>query len=79
MDFGAGIIPFFKSYAESVRLQGAPLSHCFGFIDGAVCRIVRPQENQRALCNGRKRMYSLKFQSVAIPNGLIANIHGPFY
>ena len=23
-------------------------------------------------------MYSLKFQSVVIPNGLIANIHGPF-
>ena len=28
--------------------------------------------------NGHKRMHSLKFQSVVIPNGLIANLDGPF-
>ena len=63
---------------ETVSQQGAPLSHCFGFIDGTVCGIVRPQENQRVLCNGQKGMHSLQFHSVVIPNGLIANIHGPF-
>ena len=65
-------------YAEIVHQQGAPLSHCFGFIDGTVRGIARPQEHQRVLCNGHKRMHSLKFQSVVIPNGLIANLHGPF-
>lgn len=28
--------------------------------------------------NGHKRLHSIKFQSVVIPNGLIANLHGPF-
>ena len=49
----------------------------FGFIYGTICGIVRPQENQRVLYNGHKRMHSLKFQSVVIPIGLIANLHGP--
>ena len=65
-------------YAEAVHQQGAPLSNCFGFIDGTVRGIARPQENQRVMYNGHKRMHSLKFQSVVIPNGLIANLHGPF-
>ena len=38
----------------------------------------RPQENQRVMYNGHKRIHSIKFQSVVIPNGLIANLHGPF-
>ena len=65
-------------YAEIVHQQGAPLSHCFGFIDGIVRGIARSQEHQRVLYNGHKRMHSLKFQSVGIPNGLIANLHGAF-
>ena len=65
-------------YAEIVHQQGAPLSHCFGFIDGTVHGIARPQEHQRVLYKGHKRMHSLKFQSVVVPNGLIANLHGPF-
>ncbi len=28
--------------------------------------------------NGHKRVHSMKFQSVVIPNGLIANLAGPF-
>ena len=40
--------------------------------------IARPQENQRVMYNGHKRIHSIKFQSVVIPNGLIANLHGPF-
>ena len=39
--------------------------------------IARPQENQRVMCNGHKRIHSINF-SVVIPNGLIANLHGPF-
>ena len=66
------------SYTEAVHLLGAPLGNCFGFIDGTVRGIARPQENQRAMYNGHKRIHSIKFQSVVIPNGLIANLHGPF-
>ena len=58
-------------------MKGSPLTNCFGFIDGTVRQISKPGENQRILYNGHKRVHSLKFQSVAIPNGLIANLYGP--
>lgn len=62
--------------------MGAPLDNCFGFLDGTVPPIARPGMNQRVMYNGHKRVHSLKFQAVAKPNGLTANLHdavGKFY
>ena len=66
-----------EKYAEAVFNQGAPLSNCFGFVDGTVRPITQPGENQRLLYNGHKRVHGLKFQSVVLPNGLIAHLYGP--
>lgn len=38
---------------------------------------MRPNQQQRIVYNGNKRVHSLKFQSVALPNGLIGNMFGP--
>jgi len=57
--------------------KGAALDNCFGFIDGTVRPIARPGVNQRIVYNGHKRVHSLKFQSLALPNGIIANMYGP--
>ena len=54
----------------TVFMGGAPLSNCFGFIDGTVIPILRPNSNQRILFNGHKRIHGVKFQSLALPNGL---------
>ena len=54
--------------------KGAALNNCFGFIDGTVRPIARPGENQRVVYNGNKRVYALKFQSLALPNGMIGNM-----
>ena len=51
-----------QTYAEVVSDKGAALNNCFGFVDGTVRPICRPNTN---------------FQSIAIPNGLIANLYGP--
>jgi hypothetical protein len=32
---------------------------------------------QRIVYNGHKRVHALKYQSLALPNGLIANLFGP--
>ena len=64
-------------YAAAITARGAPLEYCFGFIDGTLRPTVRPGENQRVLYNGDKRVHAIKFQSVVIPNGLIANMYGP--
>ena len=66
-----------QEYAYAISRKGSPLTNCFGFIDGTVRPICRPGEKQRVVYNGHKRVHALKFQAVAIPNGLIANLYGP--
>ena len=67
-------------YANAIHESGAPIQNCWGFVDGTVRPICRPKTHQRIVYNGhmRKRVHSLKFQSVVIPNGLIANLSGPY-
>ena len=65
------------TYARSVHSKGAALQICFGFVDGTVRPIDRPDEHQSMMYNGHKRVHAIKFQSVALPNGLIANLYGP--
>ena len=64
-------------YADAVANKGAALSNYFGFVDGTVRPICRPGENQKVVYNGHKHVYTLKFQSVSLPNGLVAHLYGP--
>ena len=64
-------------YADSISRKGAPFKNCFGFVDGIVRPISRPGHAQRVVYNGHKKVHSLNFQSLALPNGLIGNIFGP--
>ena len=36
-----------------------------------------PGEYQRIVYNGYKRVHALKFQAIALPNGLIRHLFGP--
>ena len=64
-------------FANAVHNKGAALNNCWGFIDGTVRPICRPNQNQRVVYNGHKRVHAIKFQSVVCPNGIIANLFGP--
>ena len=64
-------------YADAISAKGAALHNCFGFIDGTVRPISKPGERQRVMYNGHKRVHGIKFQSIALPNGLIGNMYGP--
>ena len=66
-----------RLFADAIYEKGAALENCFGFIDGTVRPICRPGEFQRVVYNGHKRVHALKFQSLALPNGLIGNLYGP--
>ena len=66
-----------EKYAVAVAEKGAALDNCYGFIDGTVRQICRPQDNQRVVYNGHKRVHAIKFQSVTVPSGMIAQIYGP--
>lgn len=64
---------YFDTYTDAISRKGAALQNCFGFIDGTIRPICRPSQEQRIMFNAHIRVHSLKFQSVTVPNGLIAN------
>ena len=66
-----------QNYADVIHARGAPLSNCWGFIDGTVRPVSRPGKHQHTVYNGHKRIHAIKFQSIVAPNGLIANLYGP--
>ena len=63
-----------ERYETSVQDRGAALDNCWGFVDGTVRPLCRPQYHKRFLYNGHKRLHSIKFQSVVNPTCLIANL-----
>ena len=62
--------PKLLQYAQVIEQAGAALDNCWGFVDGTARPVCRPRENQRVLYHGHKRVHSIKFQAVALPNGL---------
>jgi len=64
-------------YDQVIAKGGAALDNCWGFVDGTARPVCRPSENQRAIYNGHKRVHSIKFQAVVLPNGLVGNLFGP--
>jgi hypothetical protein len=51
-----------EAFAAAVHAKGAPLTQCFGFIDGTARPISRPIVNQRIMYSGHKRVHCIKFQ-----------------
>ena len=62
---------FLSTYANAIHNTGAALDNCFGFIDGTVRPIFRPN------CLQANCFHALTFQSVTLPNRLIGQLYGP--
>ena len=58
--------PALQSYAQVISQRRSPLQSCFGFVDGTVRPIARPDNNQRVVYNGHKRAHAIKFVIVAV-------------
>jgi hypothetical protein len=56
----------------------SPHMRCWGFLDGTLRPIARPQQGQQAMYSGHKRTHGLKFEMVCLPNGMIAWLSGPY-
>ena len=50
-----------EEYTLAVYEKSSGLDNCWGFVDGTVRPICRPQKNQRIVYNGYKRVHALKF------------------
>lgn len=64
-------------FADAIYQKCGALSNCFGFVDGTVRPVCRPGIDQRVLYNGHKKVHAIKFQFLAVANGLVANLFGP--
>ena len=51
--------------------------NCFGFVDGTARAFCKPEVDQEDYYSGHKRQHRIKFQSILLPNGIIANVWGP--
>ena len=71
------MICFNPGKCDAICRSDTALENCWGFIDGTMRSVGRPGENQRAIYNEHKRVHSVKFQSVALPNGLVSHLYGP--
>lgn len=59
--------------------KGAPLENWFCFIDVIVIEICKPKSVYQCIVYyGHKRLNSIKFQSLALPNGLFEDLSGPY-
>ena len=58
-------------FCNKIHERGAPFTNCWGFDDGTVRPICRPERNQHVLYNGYKKVHGNKFQSVAATNVLV--------
>ena len=66
-----------EEYCTAIHNKRAPINNCYEFDDGIVQPICCPGRDQRVIYNGHKKVHALKLQSIALPNGIIANMYGP--
>ena len=69
---------FLKFYADKTYVRGGAVDNCFSGFDDTVCQISCPKLKQNNSYNVLKRVHPLKFQTIALPNGLIASLQGPY-
>ena len=67
----------FQLFSDTIHESRSPSDNCWGLIDGTIPPICRPRKDQYILYNGYKKVHAIKFQSVVVPNGLIANLYDP--
>lgn len=66
-----------KSYAQGIEGIGGP-EDIWGFVDGTLRSICRPEQEQREFYTGYKWCHAIKFQGITTPDGLIVSLAGPF-
>ncbi|CAN8030107.1 unnamed protein product [Ixodes persulcatus] len=72
------LLHYSSALLQAVHAKGAPLTNCWGFIDGTARAICRPFMGQENHFSGHKRHHVLKYQSVMCANGIICDPDGPY-
>ena len=65
------------NYASAIEEVGG-VQGVWGFVDGTLRAICRPQENQEFWYSGYKKKHTIKFHAIMCPDGLISHLAGPY-
>lgn len=65
-----------RAFSQVINASGGG-DRVWGWVDGTIIRIARPQEDQNLVYTAYKKCHGVKFQGVVTPNGLIASLAGP--
>ncbi|KAM7311939.1 hypothetical protein ISCGN_008846 [Ixodes scapularis] len=63
---------------QAVHNQGAPLTNCWGFIDGTARAMCPLTWHQQKFFSGHKKYHCTKYQAVMYPNDITARLDGPY-
>ena len=75
----AFLLPRLQSYRRAIFLKtDGVVANMWGFIDGTAREICRPSFFQRLFFSGHKRYHCLKYQGIMCPDGIIAQMKGPW-
>lgn len=66
-----------QTYVQVISQRGSPLQNRFGFVDGTVRPIARPDNYQGIVYNSNEQVHAPQFQSLALSNGTIGHLYGP--
>ena len=64
-------------FADVIHDRRAPLTTCWGFIDGTIYQIARPIWFQKGCYNGWKQKHCVKYYAMVSPHGIICHLYGP--
>ena len=64
-------------FAATIYNRGALFENCWALLDGTVRPLRKPDQNQRMLCNGHKRVRGINVQCSVASNELIVSLFGP--
>ncbi|KAF2881880.1 hypothetical protein ILUMI_24296 [Ignelater luminosus] len=67
-----------EQYSQAITNRNAPLTTCWGFIDGTARPICRPSLQQQEYFSGHKRTHCVKYQSAVSPDGIICSLKGAY-
>src|SRR6266481_6939404 len=65
-------------YAAALHAHGAPTCMVVGFLDCTICKTCHPSFFETLAYTGYKKFHGMKFQAIAVPNGMIAHLDGPY-
>ena len=68
-----------QEYEHAISTSCKGINKIWGFIDGTVRPIARPEVDQERFYSGHKGYHGIRFQAIVTPDGLISSLYGPEY